>query len=158
MVLGDAHRGVGIGQQLLGPLILGCHRNAHTDRDLNLETTDPIGLGEDGLDSVRGDQPAVDVGHFAHDHGELVAAQTSHDVMRSDLAAQTLCDLSEQLVAQGVAMLLVEALKPVEVEEQRHHGLTVGFGECDAQSIEQTHPVGQQGERIGVGAIGKASR
>ena len=74
-----------------------------------------------------GDQPLGEVDGLlwmgellAHDD-ELVAADAGHHVAAPDGVGEPLADGAQQLVARGVAVVVVDRLEAVEVDEQHGH-------------------------------------
>ncbi len=57
--------------------------------------------------------------HVGEDHGELVAAEARHDVVASADRTQAPGDLPDQVISGVVAVLVVDLLEVVEVDEQQ---------------------------------------
>ena len=57
--------------------------------------------------------------HVAHEHGELVAAEPSDEILRTYGVAQLLSGQLEQVVAGRVAARVVDVLELVEVDEEQ---------------------------------------
>src|SRR3989442_12130327 len=77
--------------------------------------------GDDLPDPVRV-EPGAGLGGLDEQDRELVAAVAGDDVDPARLFHEDLGDLTQGLVADRVAELVVDALEPVEVEKHDRHG------------------------------------
>src|SRR2546426_6926214 len=77
--------------------------------------------GDDLPDPVRV-EPGAGLGGLDEEDRELVAAVAGDDVDPARLFHEDLGDLTQGLVADRVAELVVDALEPVEVEKHDRHG------------------------------------
>ena len=120
-----------------------------------LVTADGIGLS-DGLADLLGNclRPLgrgllLLAQVFQHDH-ELVAAQPCDAIVVTHTGPQPARNLGQQLIADVVALCVVECLEVIEIDEQDGAVLAVAGarGECLAQALEQEATVGQLGQRI----------
>ena len=86
-------------------------------------------------------------------HGELVAAQTRHDVFVPHMATDALCDSDQQFVARIMAESVVDMLEAVEVDEQQSHPRLVAFDVPQRlfQTVAEHAAVFQTCQRIEVG-------
>ena len=66
------------------------------------------------------------------DHDELVAAPARQHVVGTDGLAQRLGDLDDDFVARGVAVLVVDGLQRIEIDD--HDGEAVRSALCSAIS------------------------
>ena len=92
-------------------------------------------------------------------HQKLVAAQPGDDVLGCDRLAQPSGQHPQEIVADGVAEAVVDQLEIVDVDEQ-HRGRRTGAGglcQIPLQLLGELQPVGQIGERVVVGQVGKLS-
>ena len=112
------------------------------------------------LDDIRAadevyQAPGQFLGHalapdVANEHGELVAAQPRHRVLGADGRLQSLADLAEQGVPDGVTQRVIDLLEPVEVDNQEREGGPLpgegpeGIGEPEVEE----GAVGQPRQRI----------
>ena len=111
--------------------------------------------GADRLEHARGERGGGNrlLGPDLQD-GELVAAQSRHDIAAAYAVAQALADGLEDLVAAGMAERIVDILEAIEIERQHRHGRTaLGLVEFLAQALAQVQAVGQIGQRIVVGEV-----
>ncbi len=84
-------------------------------------------------------------------HRELVATQAGHDVLRADLLPQARRGRDEQGVALRMTEGVVDALEPVEIEEEerrRQRGTGPRATQCRLEPAPQEHAVGEAGEPI----------
>ena len=115
VVLGAVHRGVGMGEQLTGRLRRladddadACgHREAVVaDRERNLECPE----------QTLGERLAVLRRHPGADDRKLVATETHDEILLADGLDQSLRRAAEHLVADDVAVVVVDELEVIEVE------------------------------------------
>ena len=109
----------------------------------------------------RADQPARHIGGHAggvvvdaaDEQGELVAALACQQVARPDDLAQPIGDGLENRVTDLVAMLVVDALEVVEVDEEQRQLVLLGLGvpHGGAQLVVQRLAVGQARDAVEVG-------
>ncbi len=86
---------------------------------------------------------------------DLLTTPASDDVLAAELTGEMTRESPEHKVACAVAVLVVDALEVVEVEEREREGLPVLLGQV-AQALElRLHPapVGEPGQRVGVGEL-----
>ena len=95
--------------------MLGAEREA--ERDLERPTPGEVGVGE-RLDNALGDARGVDLVAELHDHAELLATEPADDVVRADAGAQRLGQRAQHLVADAVAVHVVDPLEVVDVEHE----------------------------------------
>ena len=87
--------------------------------------------------------------HLRHDDRELVAAQPRHRVRLARATAQPIGDQPQQLVADGVAERVVDALELVEIETEHGQALAAFDAlELVLQHVAQQHAVRKIGQRI----------
>ncbi len=99
--------------------MLGAERDADRDahRPGRLEVRDRDALRHPLGERVRGCKVGV-----PHDHGELLAADAADVVALADDGTQVICELGEDVVADRVAVDVVDALEVVEVEHHQGDG------------------------------------
>ena len=86
------------------------------------------------------------------EHRELVAAEPADEVAAPEGGGQAPGHDAQHLVADGVAVLVVDGLEPVEIDvEQPDHRVVAGRGERGSERLEEAGPVGDLGERIAAG-------
>src|ERR1700722_4659154 len=84
------------------------------------------------------------------DH-DLVAPEAPDSVAGTHDVLEPFGDVLQELVAGGLAELLVDVFEPVDVDEQRTYqqaGLAPGASEHDLRAIEHQGAVGQPGEGV----------
>ena len=100
--------------RMLGP-------QGEPDRDGVGPDADGLELGQSPHDSLR-DVCRVDRVARGHDHAELLAAQAADDVLGPHAGAQRIGEQAQELVADAVAVHVVDALEVVDVEHQHGNG------------------------------------
>ena len=97
----------------------------------------------------RDGQPGLDVGAGQHD-GELVAADPERPVATTDGAQRDTPDRSEEFIAHRVAVLVVDLLEVVDVDEQQgERGLVAGrVLELATQLLLERPVVAQAGQAV----------
>ncbi len=148
--LGLGHRGVGVLEQQLGVVLQGrCDRDADAGADPQPAAVDLDRLCDRVEHLVAGPAGGLDVGVGADDD-ELVTADPGDDVGRAGQRAQPLRDPGEHLVAEHVAVDVVDGLELVEVDVQ--HGdravAVARVGEGLGEPVGQVRAVGQPGQRV----------
>ncbi len=124
-------------------------RDAHRDGDLacRLDVDLAQSLGE-----PSGEPERVAGVARRHDHAELLAADAADDVGAANGVARDARDLNQHLVADAVAVHVVDALEVVEVEHQ--HGDRVVRARCArqlcTQALVEVAVVVETGERVGL--------
>ncbi len=156
--LGLVHREVGVTQQGLGDVLTRPgERQAHAGRHRQCVTVELEGFpqrGSDPLGHQLGSQRRIQV--LAEDH-ELVAGQPCQRVSRPQHAGQPRRHRDQQLVSQLMAVLVVDELEAVEVDEQ-HRGHPPGparAGDGAIQQLVQESTVGERCQRVVQGAMGE---
>ncbi len=89
-------------------------------------------------------------GHVAGQDGEFVSAQARHQIAVADSPQQARADVDQHLVADRVAVDVVDLLEAVEVEQQDRMGLGRGgnLAERGFQAVVELPSVRQAGQRI----------
>ncbi len=151
------HRRVRVAQQVARVLVADAHHDADAHRNVDLLVADvdaPAHTPLEPLGELDRTRPIGDA--LTEDH-ELVAAEAGHEVAGAYEVAKPSGDGDEHLVADVVAEAVVDDLEPVEVdEEQRQGGVRLaGSGDGQLELVEQQHPVGQRGQRVVEGEVGK---
>ncbi|MNT27801.1 hypothetical protein D3C72_1634450 [compost metagenome] len=110
-----------------------------------------------GIDDALADfgRQARDV-HVGNEDRELVAAEAGHDIVRAQGGADQLDGVAQNLVAGGMAEIVVDPLEAVEVDEQAAQLDAAGVGGDDrlvesgleALAVEKAGQV--IGDRLGV--------
>jgi hypothetical protein len=90
------------------------------------------------------------LGDVAAQHDELVAAEASHRVLGPDHLEQARRDRRQDAVASGMAVLVVDSLEAVEVDEVHGDGPrpAVGSQERELESVQEERAVGHVGEPV----------
>ncbi len=148
--LGGHHRGLGAGGELARVhRVLGaaCEADRHGDgadgRHLDL-----AGTRDDALRDANG----VGAVARAHDHAELLAAEAADDVLRADGRAQRLGELLQHLVADAVAVDVVDPLEVVDVEHEDGDGAmrAARLLQRVQQPLVERAVVEEAGQRVGL--------
>ena len=152
VALGPVHGAVGVAAQLLvGQAVL--RMDAHPDRGRgeHLERLDVERLLQVGQD-LRHDRPdLLAVLDRIEQQQELVAADARQHVAAAQPLGDALGDLQEQRVADGVAVVVVDVLEIVQVDEgERKPVLRLAQNEVDALADENA--VRQAGQIVEVDA------
>jgi hypothetical protein len=138
--LGGVHGHVGLAEDgvYLGGL---AHGDADAGPDLDLPAVEGEG-GPHRLQDAPGD-PDRDLvaGGLLEQGGELVAAQAGHGVLAPDAGLEPAGHGDQEVVAGGVAELVVDRLEVVQVDEEQGQG-RAGLGTA-AQGVG--HPFSEQG-------------
>ena len=155
-LLGAVHRGIGLPDHgFRGDRRVGHHRDPDAHRDRQLDAVD-VDRRARGLADAVGDQHDLALGRqVLEQERELVPAEPSDGVHRTQQRAEPLSERGQQPVADGVAAGVVDLLEVVEVEE---HDPQLGPGapgalERDPEPIEEQGTVGQAGELVVEGLV-----
>ena len=123
--------------------MLADDRNADARTDDDGLVGDRVG-GADGGDHSIGDRLQGRVVEAARgDDGELVAAETGHQIIAAQGTGEPLGDVADQLVAHGVAERVVDVLEVVEIDVE-HRGCRTAisyFGDGALQTLGEINPV-----------------
>jgi hypothetical protein len=116
------------------------------------EDDGPGELGQDHLGHAVGDVHRLDVGA---DHHELVAAEAGDGVGAPARFGQTVGQLPQGQVADGVAVQVVDGLEAVEVDEEDGQGAVVAAtdGQGLVDPVVEQGPVGEAGEGVVEGLV-----
>ncbi len=154
LLLGQVHRDVGPAHQLLD---VGAVVGVDGDPDARLQLEEHL-LEVERLDQ-RVAHPARHVGDVVvrpdvgHHHGELVAAEPGHQVLRPQHALDPPRHQLEQPVADVVAEGVVDLLEPVQVQQRDREPLDVRTIDRLAEPLQQQLAVGQPGQRVVQGGV-----
>ena len=129
--------------------MLGASRE--TDRDRDAADGGHLRRGGTADDALR-HADCIRAVARAHDHAELFSAETTDDVLRADGGAQRVGELLQHLVADAVAVNVVDPLEVVDVEhEYRHRPVrTARLLQRSEQPLVEGAVVEEAGERIGL--------
>ena len=117
--LGAVHRGVGVAQQVLRPLVLGgVDGDADAGGDEDLVAAEVDRRRQALVDAVGHPHGVADVAPPFEQDRELVAADAGDGVRGAQRRGERAGDLDQQLVAHQVAEAVVDDLEAVEVEEE----------------------------------------
>jgi len=155
-LLGMAQRGIGAAQGLAGILgMLGQGNAAAGQMQVQPMAVVQHGLGQFGLQMGHMDPQGLVVHGRHQQHGELVGGQPGDLVAGPAQQPEALADGLQHGVAGGMAVLVVDLLEIVQVEDQqRRPGLLL------QQPLEQgAHvvAVGQVGQRVEAGQVAGAA-
>ncbi len=123
LVLGAVKRHIGPAQDLdVIRSVLRKQRDADPDSQMMFEPS-----GDDRLVDLLDDAQRDAVGvfgarQFAGENGELVAAETRHQVLPARGAAQSHGHVDKHFVTDAMAVQIIDALEGVEVEKQQRMG------------------------------------
>ena len=119
------------------------------DRDGHPADAGEVDGRETSLHPV-GDALGVLAAAILHHHRELLAAEPADDVLRPDDRAQRLGEEAEQLVADGVAVDVVDVLEVVDVEHQHgeRHVRAARLLQRLQQPLVEDAVVEEAGERV----------
>ncbi len=129
LTLGDVHRDIGLTHERLAGV-----RAAGAKADADAAARGPVLAGDPHRRSDRLEQPLgqgarIGLGRASLDQDrELVAAEPGDRISGADAAAQGIGNRYKHLVARMVAMVVVDRLEVVEVEEEGRNAL-VALGE-----------------------------
>ena len=145
------HRQVGVAQQLVGGLVAGV-----ADRDAGGGTQGQLAAVQDerrrqGPPDPLGGPDGALLGVRAGDQdGELVAAEAGHQVARPHRVGEPLGHDAQQLVADVVALRVVDRLEAVQVQEQHADlGAVQRHLQRGLDLRPEQRPVRQPGEPVG---------
>ena len=151
LALGLVHRQVGLDHQLVGDVLTRAgERHADAGRDRELGAGQHERCGERIVDAAGED---LDVGRavqvLAQEH-ELVPGHPGQGVARPDQTREPVRDGEQQLVADLMAVGVVDLLEPVEVGEQDRGVGVRALGALGGvlESLLQQQPVRQPGQRV----------
>jgi hypothetical protein len=126
----------------------------HSDRDGDSSDGFELGLGHVPCQTVRQTLGSREVDR-RNDHCELLPADAEHVVGVAYARPQHPCDFGKYVVAEGVAVDVVDALEVVEVEH--HDGHTVmrhgGTEELRPEHFVERAMVEEPGQRVGLGLM-----
>ncbi len=153
--LGHVHRHVGAAQHLgrRHALVRGRSGKADACADRDVEVIERERGAE--LFQQRAAQPFEDRARdlARHDRGEFIPAQPVGARFGAADFAQQPCALLDQLVADRVAIVVVDLLETVQIDHRQRHFLVPAR---DAQDVlMQGMAVGKAGERVDIGALFK---
>jgi hypothetical protein len=151
LVLGAIERDVGAPQQLdIARRVLRKKRDADAYADMMLQRSGGDRLVE-LLDHAQRDIGGVlGARNFARQDREFVAAKARHQVLLARGAAQAHGDVDQNLVADAVAVKIVDPLEGVEIEEEyRMRAMAVRRrAHRILEFLIEAAAVGQAGERV----------
>ena len=155
-VLRLVHGGIRVAQQGSNRRSRLAHPDADARADRHRGGTEHVLLDECGMQSSGLAQGEVGVG-AADDHRELVSAEARDDEGIGQSGAQTVGDLSQQLVPGGMAERVVDGLEAVEVDEQqkRIHPPHRRTMHAVLQHFDERRPVPETGHRIATALLTK---
>ncbi len=149
-ILGVVHGRIGVRHQFaFGGGIGGVHRDAQAGGDVQVMPIDLERLAHAGDDAL-GHHGGI-FGHIQLEHDdELIAAQPREGVLPAQQAAYALAYFDQQLVAELVAVGIVDGLEAVQVAEHHREAEVAAPGLFDGlvDAVLQQHAVGQLGEWI----------
>ncbi len=154
VLLGAVHGDVGVFHQGLFVLRF---RRIHADADARRHPAFlPLNrhrLDERGEDLARDGRDLFRLGHFLHQHHELVPAQARHHVARAHGLREASAHFLQQLVAGLVAERVVDVLEAVEIYEKHCEIAVVAAGVLDREieHIAEHRPVRQRSQGVVIG-------
>ena len=99
------------------------------------------------------------VGDVEQKHSELVPSEARCGVSLSQLGANAVRYLDEQLVTHLVAQAVVQDLEPVEVEPEHRVGVVapaLGVGQRLGQAVQEKRSIGQASQAVVEGLLAQA--
>ena len=149
--LGGHHRGLGASDQFawvggIGRPLRGADRDCDLAGRPELELLQALGQPVRERNRILG-------AARAHDDPELLAAEPADEVRPAHGGVQLRCELAEHLVADAMAVDVVDLLEIVDVQHQQRHGVPVAArtGQLRAHVLVEIAMVVEPGQRIGLG-------
>ena len=159
--LGAVHGGMGVAQERLRLGVGGRRgRDADGGGGEDLLPADGHGTGESGAEAVGHADEIVRLAEVVHEHRELIAAEVGQRVLGPHAGGEASRHRGQEVVSREVAEAVVDALEPVEVEDEdpeRVIGVAAGARHGLTDAVEEQRPVGEAGERDRAGRRGAAS-
>ena len=145
--LDAVHRDVGIADEVLaGYEPRGTNSDADTHVAGDLATPERI-RPVDRLQQPLGGRGRSLGARFAHEHGELVAAEASRQVLRANRSTEPAGEFGQQLVTGTVTPRVVDRLEAIEVEVEDRRQALVPL-ELPLDRLEEMETVRESGERV----------
>eukprot|EP01137_Pigoraptor_chileana_P003372 Opistho-2@43463 len=159
LLLAAVHGRIGRAQQGLGAVaVFGVQGHADADARHDAAGRADLDRRRHGLQQLLGH--ALRIGRMAQrldQHDELVAAQAAHQVVLAHGAAQALRQGAEHAVAGLVAMLVVDLLEAVGVDEEQAQAMALGERALHGlgQALFEVGPAGRAGQGVEAGLVGQ---
>ena len=154
---GLVHGLIGLTQQLVGIHLVGLRvkRHANAGRHLQGQFAQHQGLGS-GFEQAG--QHGHAVGHVWQVYqygGKLVATHSCKRIALAQDGLHALCQCDQHLVAHLVAVQVIDAFEPVQVDVGHGQHLSPSQGLCHglAHAVTQQYAVGQIGQRVEMGDV-----
>ncbi len=150
------HRDVRVAHQLVGGGALAADRDADRGGDDELAALDRKRLLEELVDAIRHSLCILRPGDAVEEDRELVTPEPGDRVARPHARHQAPRERDEQLIADGVAVGVVDELEAIQVEEQDRASIfrdTAAAPQRELEVIEEHGSVGQPGQRIVQGVV-----
>ena len=145
------HRQIGVAQELLGRIDpLAGERDPDAGAQRHLDVRERERPGELGVEPDRDRVGGRGVGEvLAQDH-ELVTGQAGQAVTGPQQPGQPLGDRHQQLVADLMAVGVVDLLEPIEIHEEHRRDLLRAPPRAKRvlEQLQHQHPIGQAGQGI----------
>ncbi|MNS72333.1 hypothetical protein D3C72_1057400 [compost metagenome] len=156
--LGPVHGQVGVvdqGRQVVG--VLGPQRDADAGAAGQVGVFDVDRLDDGGAQALGHGQGLGLRRHRRHGH-ELVAALPGDELAVPQRIPQMVRDAAQQLVADGVAVQVVDLLEAVQVQGEQGQGLARPDGRrLAAETLQEGGAVGQAGQAVVARQMGDAA-
>ncbi len=155
--LAGVKRGIGVAQQHLGLRLVGrVKRHAQAHAHLGQHAVAEVERRFDGaVNAVEHDGQIAGLRHaFEHQH-ELVAAQPRDQIGLAHGGPEALAQLTQKLVARGVAVGVVDRLEIIEIHHAHDQQIFVaaGPGHGQRQVVFEGKAVGQAGQGVVAGQV-----
>ena len=154
-LFGAIHGYIGVPHQLIGVSGITCHRHAHAGPDTSFDRVEGEGLLQ-AVDDPLGDlDDVVGVTAQKKDH-ELIATESNNDVRGAQAGPESGTDLSQNVIAGGMAERVVDLLEMVEIDEKEGDIAVLGvelsaLTEYVIEQARQIAPVVEPGQLVGDG-------
>ena len=135
--------------------MLGKQGHANADGDRQAFGTKHHRLGQ-FVEQAFGDFTCMGLGILAADqHCKLVATQARDGVTGTHMFTQALGNALQHHVASGVAVLVIDGLEVIQVDQQQGCGFMVGagVGQCRFTALDQEATVVQFGQGVVKGGV-----
>lgn len=148
--LRPVERNLCVANEIVGLVTLAGKRDTGAGSSEDFESTQSDRAIE-RFEHTVGERHDLEHGRTArNDHCELVAAEATHHIGRTDRKAQSIGDLTQRIITDRMPVGIVEDPEPIHVDH--HHCGTVA-GERSLELTEEALPVGQACEFVMRGAV-----
>lgn len=134
-----------------------CDEDADADRHINWPVCGGNGRCRDGLSYLAGSGQGVGGGATGEDYEEFLSAKAAYEIVGTHGFNRPVGDLDQDLIANGMAVLVIDVFEEVQVSEQDCSAAVFArtAGEFTAQHFQDGPAVEQGCEGIVVGLEGE---